>query len=86
MELHRPRQWGACWLACQLYEQLGLDGFWAARLRPSTTAAKSWPLRVVDAFHSVMQYKEIQRLSTGKTGLAIRDSRRNLSTLNRKRA
>src|SRR5262249_24340076 len=22
MELHRPRQWGACWLACQLYEQL----------------------------------------------------------------
>ena len=30
MELHRPRQWGACWLACQLYEQLGLDRFWAA--------------------------------------------------------
>jgi len=20
MELHRPRQWGRCWLACQLYE------------------------------------------------------------------
>ena len=20
MQLHRPRQWGACWLACQLYE------------------------------------------------------------------
>ena len=32
MELHRPRQWGACWLACQLYEQLGLDHFWQARL------------------------------------------------------
>jgi transposase len=29
MELHRPRQWGACWLACHLYEQLGLDEFWA---------------------------------------------------------
>jgi hypothetical protein len=28
MELHRPRQWGACWLACQLYEQLELDQFW----------------------------------------------------------
>ena len=28
MELHRPRQWGACWLACQLYEQLGLNRFW----------------------------------------------------------
>jgi hypothetical protein len=30
MQLLRPRQWGACWLACQLYEQLGLDGFWAS--------------------------------------------------------
>ena len=27
VELRRPRQWGACWLACQLYEQLGLDKF-----------------------------------------------------------
>jgi transposase len=32
MQLHRPRQWGACWLACVLYEQLGLDRFWASRL------------------------------------------------------
>ena len=23
VELRRPRQWGACWLACTLYEQLG---------------------------------------------------------------
>ena len=29
MELHRPRQWGACWLACHLYEQLELDRFWS---------------------------------------------------------
>src|SRR5205823_1459783 len=35
LALHRPRQWGACWLACELYEQLGLDRFWAARLPPS---------------------------------------------------
>ena len=35
MHLHRPRQWGACWLACQLYEQLGLDRFWAQRLADS---------------------------------------------------
>jgi transposase len=32
MELHRPRQWGACWLTCQLYEQLGLNDFWKGRL------------------------------------------------------
>ena len=35
VELRRPRQWGACWLACTLYEQLGLDAFWAKRLPPS---------------------------------------------------
>src|SRR5947209_12469297 len=29
LEPHRPRQWGACWLACHLYEQLGLPAFWA---------------------------------------------------------
>ena len=33
--LHRPRQWGACWLACQLYEQLELDWFWSRRLPDS---------------------------------------------------
>lgn len=31
-ELHRPRQWGACWLFTQLWEQLGLDKFWRGRL------------------------------------------------------
>lgn len=35
MELRRPRQWGACWLACHLYEKLGLDNFWSERLVPS---------------------------------------------------
>ena len=35
MELHRPRQWGACWLACHLYEQLQLDRFFAPLLPPS---------------------------------------------------
>ncbi|MBI5296943.1 MAG: IS1634 family transposase [Chloroflexi bacterium] len=35
LSLHRPRQWGACWLAAQLWEQLGLDRFWSARLPPS---------------------------------------------------
>jgi transposase len=35
MELHRPRQFGACWLACHLYEQLALDQFWKDRLADS---------------------------------------------------
>jgi hypothetical protein len=41
MELHRPRQWGACWLACQLYEQLELDRFWSARL-PDSRKGTRW--------------------------------------------
>jgi len=32
MRLHRPRQWGACWVGCKLWEQLGLDEFWGQRL------------------------------------------------------
>lgn len=39
--MHRPRQWGACWLACPLYEQLGLDHFWQARL-PDSREGTCW--------------------------------------------
>jgi hypothetical protein len=35
LQLHRPRQWGACWLACELWGQLALDTYWCKRLRPS---------------------------------------------------
>jgi hypothetical protein len=35
LQLHHPRQWGACWLACQLWEQLALDDYWSDKLRPS---------------------------------------------------
>lgn len=35
LRLERPRQWGACWLSCELWDQLGLEEFWTSRLRPS---------------------------------------------------
>lgn len=35
MRLSRPRQWGGCWLAMQLWAVLALDGFWRSRLPPS---------------------------------------------------
>ena len=41
MQLYRPRQWGACWLACTLYEQLELDHFWAALL-PNSREGTCW--------------------------------------------
>src|SRR5437867_9895235 len=32
IQLRHPRQWGACWLACHLYQQLDLDQYWTERL------------------------------------------------------
>jgi DDE family transposase len=41
LRLSRPRQWGACWLALKLWEELGLDGFWAERL-PASRKGTRW--------------------------------------------
>ncbi|MDH3276273.1 MAG: IS1634 family transposase [Gammaproteobacteria bacterium] len=35
LQLQRPRQWGACWLALELWAQLRLDDFWSQHLKPS---------------------------------------------------
>ena len=41
LELRRTRAFGNCWLACALWRQLGLDGFWQQRL-PDGREAVSW--------------------------------------------
>src|SRR5271168_173407 len=41
LRLCRPRQWGACWLALNLWEELQLDRFWAARL-PASRKGTRW--------------------------------------------
>jgi len=43
LQLKRPRQWGACWLATELYEKLELDRFWAQKLPPSRKGTR-WDL------------------------------------------
>jgi len=43
LSLRRPRQWGACWLAGHLYQELGLDQFWSERLRVSRKGTR-WDL------------------------------------------
>jgi len=54
LSLHRPRQWGACWLATQLWEQLGLDRFWAERLPPSRKGTRwDWVLQILVAYRLV---------------------------------
>jgi hypothetical protein len=42
LELRRPRHWGACWLACLLWDQLQLEEFWGERLPPSREGTR-WP-------------------------------------------
>ncbi len=41
--VRNARQWGGCWLACELYEQLKLNQFWAERLPPSRKGTR-WDL------------------------------------------
>ncbi len=41
LRLSRPRQWGACWLALSLWEELQLDRFWAERL-PASRKGTRW--------------------------------------------
>lgn len=41
MSLRRPRQWGACWLGCELWRQLELDVFWRERL-PTSREGTRW--------------------------------------------
>lgn len=41
MSLRRPRQWGACWLGCELWQQLGLDAFWREAL-PASREGTRW--------------------------------------------
>jgi len=41
LELRRPRVFGNCWLACELWHQLGLDEFWRQRL-PEARETVSW--------------------------------------------
>jgi len=41
LSLRRPRQWGACWLALSLWEELQLDRFWAERL-PKSRKGTRW--------------------------------------------
>ena len=54
LELHCPRQWGACWLASVLWEQLKLDQFGGDRLRPSREGTR-W----LNVFKTLVSYRLI---------------------------
>jgi hypothetical protein len=54
LQLRHPRQWGACWLACTLWDLLGLDTFWFPRLKPSRKGTR-WlhVLKVLTAYRLI---------------------------------
>jgi hypothetical protein len=54
LTLRRPRQWGACWLAGQLWRELQLERFWAERLPPNRKGTR-WDqiLQVLAAYRLI---------------------------------
>jgi transposase len=72
LQLYRPRQWGACWLALTLWEELELDTFWAERLPPSRKGTR-WDqvLRVLVAYRLIEPGSEwrLHRHWYGRTAL-----------------
>ena len=54
LQLHRPRQWGACWLACLLWDQLRLDELWSDRL-PVSQQGTRW----LNVFKTLVCYRLI---------------------------
>jgi hypothetical protein len=73
MRLCRPRQWGACWLAGQLWQASQLDRFWAERLPPSRKGTQ-WDqvLQVLVAYRLIAPGSEwkLHRDWFGKSAMA----------------
>jgi transposase len=73
MRLCQPRQWGACWLAGQLWQELHLDRFWADRL-PRSRKGTRWEqvLQVLVSYRLIAPGSEwkLHREWFGKSAMA----------------
>jgi DDE family transposase len=73
MRLCRPRQWGACWLAGQLWRDLKLDEFWGKRL-PRSRKGTRWDqvLQVLASYRLIAPGSEwkLHRDWFGKSAMA----------------
>jgi hypothetical protein len=54
LQLKRPRQWGGCYLALQLWPQLELDEFWAPRLLPSRKGTRWAEILLILAMYRLL--------------------------------
>ncbi len=73
LRLCRPRQWGACWLALQLWRELHLDRFWAEHL-PRSRKGTRWDrvLLVLVVYRLIAPGSELKlhRDRCGKSAMA----------------
>ena len=54
ISLHRPRAFGDCFVACKMWEQLGLEGFWKQRLEAPRCGKAPW--------HKILQLLAVNRM------------------------
>ncbi len=54
LQIKKPRQWGACWLFCELWSLLELDQFWRGKLLPSRKGTR-W----LNVFKTLTAYRLI---------------------------
>jgi hypothetical protein len=54
MELWRPRAFGNCWLACEIWRRLKLDRFWSEKLPEGRKGVAAW--------HKVTELLAVHRL------------------------
>ena len=74
LSLRRPRQWGACWLALHLWEELHLDQFWLPRL-PASRKGTRWDqvLFVLTAYRLIAPGSEWRLYRQWFAGTALGD-------------
>lgn len=71
--LGKPRQWGACWLAVELWHLLRLDDFWADKLLPSREGTDWLKIFKTQVIYALLDHGSEWRLHRnwyGKTALA----------------
>ncbi len=64
LEIRRPRRFGACWVGCKLWEQLGLGEFWRERLAGERGAV---------AWEKVVELLAVNRLVAPRSELFVHE-------------
>jgi transposase len=72
LKLSKPRQWGACWLACEMWDTLRLNDFWLPRLNISREGTDWLGIYKAQVIYALLDHGSEWRLHRdwyGKTAL-----------------